>query len=119
MPSFLEYIDKTGKLPPCLTMSFAAYIAFFSNDIQALNDKGLVCRRPRGNEYLCSDDRWALEFYYEHRNDAVEDLVHAVMTNERMWGRDLTQVAGFEDAVVSGLKLIREQGAKAAYASCL
>lgn len=119
MPSFLEYIDKTGKLPPCLTMSFAAYIAFFSNDIQALNDKGLVCRRPKGNEYVCSDDRWALEFYYEHRNDAVEDLVHAVMTNERMWGRDLTQVAGFEEAVVSGLKLIREQGAKAAYASCL
>ena len=119
MPSFLEYIDKTGKLPPCLTMSFAAYIAFFSNDVQALNDKGLVCRRPKGNEYVCSDDRWALEFYYEHRNDCVEDLVHAVMTNERMWGRDLTQVAGFEDAVVSGLKLIREQGAKAAYASCL
>lgn len=119
MPSFLEYIEKTGKLPPCLTMSFAAYITFFSNDIQELNDKGLVCRRPKGNSYTCSDDRWALEFYYEHRNDSPEELVRAVMTNERMWGRDLTQVAGFEDAVVSGLKLIREQGAKAAYAACL
>ena len=119
MPSFLEYVEKTGKLPPCLTMSFAAYIAFFSNDIQELNDKGLVCRRPKGDEYLCSDDRWALEFYYEHRNDSAADLVHAVMTNERMWGRDLTQVAGFEDTVASGLTLIRERGAKAAYASCL
>ena len=119
MPSFLEYVEKTGKLPVCLTMSFAAYIAFFSNDIQALNDKGLVCRRPKGNEYVCSDDRWALEFYYEHRGDSPEELVHAVMTNERMWGQDLTKVAGFEQAVVSGLKLIREQGAKAAYASCL
>ena len=119
MPSFLEYIEKTGKLPPCLTMSFAAYITFFSNDIQELNDKGLVCRRPKGNSYTCSDDRWALEFYYEHRNDSPEELVRAVMTNERMWGRDLTQVVGFEDAVVSGLKLIREQGAKAAYAACL
>lgn len=119
MPSFLEYVEKTGKLPPCLTMSFAAYTAFFSNDVQELNDKGLVCRRPKGDEYLCSDDRWALEFYYEHRNDSPADLVHAVMTNERMWGRDLTQIAGFEQAVVSGLTLIREQGAKAAYASCL
>ena len=36
-----------------------------------------------------------------------------------MWGQDLTQVPGFEDAVVKGLTLIREQGAKAAYASCL
>jgi tagaturonate reductase len=119
MPSFLEYVEKTGKLPVCLTMSFAAYIAFFSNDIQELNDKGLVCKRPRGNEYLCSDDRWALEFYYDHRSDSAADLVHAVMTNERMWGQDLTKVPGFEAAVVADLNLIREKGALAAYASCL
>ncbi len=119
MPSFLEYVEKTGQLPPCLTMSFAAYIAFFSSGIQALDGKGLVCRRPKGNDYVCSDDRWALEFYYDHRDDSPEELARAVMTNERMWGQDLTQVAGFEAAVISGLKLIREQGAKAAYASCL
>ncbi len=119
LPSLLDYVEKTGKLPPCLAMSFAAYIAFFSNDIQTLNDKGLVCRRPKGDEYVCNDDRWVLEFYYEHRNDGAADLVHAVMTNERMWGQELTQIPGFEAAVVSGLSLIREQGAKAAYAACL
>ncbi len=119
MPSFLEYIEKEGKLPPCLTMSFAAYIAFFSNDVQELTDAGLVCRRPKGNTYTCSDDRWALEFYWEHRNDSVEELVHAVMKNEQMWDRDMTEIAGFEDAVVRGLHMIREQGASAAFASCL
>ncbi len=119
MPSFLEYVEKKGELPACLTMSFAAYIAFFSNGIQELNDKGLVCRRPKGNSYTCSDDRWALEFYWEHRGDSPEDLVHAVMTNEQMWGRDLTKIAGFGAATVANLKLIREKGAKAAYASCL
>ena len=119
MPSFLEYVDKTGKLPPCLTASFAFYVAFFSSDIQELTDKGLVCKRPAGNEYVCSDDRWVLEFYWEHRNDSAEDLIRAVMTNEQMWGLDLTKVPGFEAAVVSGLKLIREKGAKAAFAACL
>ena len=119
MPSFLEYIEAKGQLPKCLTMSFAAYIAFFSNDIQALNEQGLVCRRPAGNTYVCSDDRWALEFYYAHRDDSVEDLVHAVMTNLQMWGQDLTAIEGFEAATVANLKLIREQGALAAYASCL
>ena len=118
MPSFLEYIEKYGKLPTCLTMSFAAYIAFFSNDIQELNEAGLVCKRPAGNTYTCSDDRWALEFYYEHRNDSVEDLVHAVMTNEQMWGQDLTAIEGFEAATVANLRKIREEGAMAAYASC-
>ena len=119
MPSFLEYIEKNGKLPKCLTMSFAAYIAFFSNDIQELNDKGLVCHRPAGNDYTCSDDRWVLEFYYDHRNDSVEDLTHAVMTNEKMWGQDLTLIPGFEAATVANLRKIRTEGAVAAYASCL
>ena len=119
MPSFLEYIEKTGKLPKCLTMSFAAYIAFFSNDIQELTDAGLVCRRPKGNTYVCSDDRWALEFYWEHRGDTPAELVHAVMTNQKMWGQDLTAIPGFEAATVENLTLIREKGARAAYAACL
>ena len=68
---------------------------------------------------MVSDDRWALEFYYEHRNDSIEALVHAVMTNEQMWGQDLTQIAGFEAAVVKALHTIREQGAKAAMADAL
>ena len=119
MPSFLEDIEKTGKLPTCLTMSFAAYVAFFSNEIQELTDAGLVCRRPKGNCYTCQDDRWVLEFYYNHRNDSVEALVHAVMTNQQMWGRDLTEIPGFEAATVQNLTLIREKGAKAAYAACL
>ena len=119
MPSFLEYIKAEGKLPACLTMSLAAYIAFYSNDIQELNEKGLVCRRPKGNEYTISDDRWALEFYYEHKNDSAEELVRAVLTNERMWDQDLTKIEGLYDAVVAGLKLIRTEGAEAAYASVL
>ena len=119
MPSFLEYIKAEGKLPACLTMSLAAYIAFYSNDIQELNEKGLVCRRPKGNEYVISDDRWALEFYYEHKNDSAEELVRAVLTNERMWDQDLTKIEGLYDTVVANLKLIRTEGAEAAYASVL
>lgn len=119
MPSFLEYIEAKGALPTCLTMSFAAYIAFFSNDIQELSENGLVCRRPKGNCYTAVDDRWVLEFYNAHKADSVEDLVLAVMTNERMWGQNLTWISGFEAATVANLKKIREEGALTAYASCL
>ena len=119
MPTFLDYAEEKGELPPCLTTSFAAYVAFYSNDIQELTDKGLVCRRPKGNEYTVSDDRWVLEFYHDHRNDSPEDLVHAVMTNTEMWGQDLTEIAGFEAAAVRILKQIREEGALSAYKACL
>jgi tagaturonate reductase len=119
MPSFLAYVEEKKELPKCLTMSLAAYIAFYSNDIQELTDKGLVCRRPKGNNYTVSDDRWVLEFYWNHRNDSPEELVHAVMTNTDMWGQDLTEVPGFEKEVVRILKQIREEGALAAYRDCL
>ena len=117
MPSFLEYVGKNGKLPTCLTMSFAAYIAFYSNDVQELTDKGLVCKRAKGNEYTVSDEGWGLAFSNEHKNDDVPTLVHAVMTNEQMWGEDLTQIAGLEEFVVSALAVVRAEGAKQAFAN--
>lgn len=119
MPSLLEYAQTAGKLPPCLAMSFAAYIAFYSSDIQALTEQGLVCRRPKGNEYTVSDDRWVLEFYYSRRGVSDETLVHDVMTNEKMWGQDLTLVPSFEQAAAENLRRIRTEGARAAFAACL
>ena len=119
MPSFLQYINKNGTLPVCLTMSLAAYIAFYSNDVQELTEAGLVCRRPKGNTYTVSDDRWALEFFYDHRNDSEEELVKAVLGNERMWDQDLNKIDGLTEKVTQDLKMIRTEGAEKAYASCL
>jgi len=119
LPSLLEYIRERGTLPKCLAMSFAAYIAFYTSDIQGLDQRGLVCRRPGGETYVCSDDRWVLEFFRAHRDDSVEALVRAVMCEDRMWGMDLTEIPGFETATVENLKLIRKQGALTAFASCL
>ena len=119
LPSLLAYVEERKALPPCLTLSLAAYIAFYSSDVQELTDKGLACRRPRGDEYVVSDDRWALEFFWEHRGDAPEALVHAVLTNARMWDQDLARIPGLEAAVTEGLKKIRAEGAKAAFAGAL
>ncbi len=76
LPSLLEYVEQTGALPACLTMSFAAYAAFFSSDVQALTDQGssagaqgrrvYLFRRPLGHGVL-----WA------HRGARPEDLIHA------------------------------------------
>lgn len=118
-PSLEEYLDKTGKLPACLVTSFAAYMAFYSNEIQELTEAGLVCRRPKGNEYTISDDRWVLEFYFDHKDDDAAALAHAVMTNEQMWGQDLTAIPGFEAEAARILEEIRKEGALKAYAACL
>ena len=119
MPTLLDYLEANGKLPACLTASLAAYIAFYSNDVQALTDQGLVCRRSKGNEYTVSDDRWVLEFYWAHRNDSIEALAHAVLSNTDMWGQDLTALSGLEAAVTQCLRVIRTEGALAAFQACL
>ena len=119
MPTLLDYLEANGKLPACLTASLAAYIAFYSNDVQALTDQGLVCRRSKGNEYTVSDDRWVLEFYWAHRNDSIEALAHAVLANTDMWGQDLTALSGLEAAVTQCLRVIRTEGALAAFQACL
>ena len=119
MPSFLEYVELENKLPACLTMSLAAYIAFYSNQIQSREADALVCRRPKGNEYRVQDDAWVLDFYYDHREDEAGQLVEAVLSNQDMWGQDLLQVKGLYEQVLADLNMIRNQGAEAAFASCL
>ena len=117
MPSFLGYIDEYHKLPKCITTSFAFYIQFYRG--YELTDAGLVAKRLAGNTYTISDDRDILEFYYNHKDDSVKDLVHAVCTNTSFWGQDLTQIAGFEDAVVQTLTEIEEKGTYEVMKECL
>ena len=106
-------------MPACLTMSLAAYIAFYSTEIQERVEDGLICRRPAGNTYKVQDDAWVLDFYYDHKDADDAALVHDVLTDTRMWDRDLTEIKGFEEAVLADLALIRAEGAEAAFKSCL
>ncbi len=119
LPSFLEYIEKFHKLPRALTMSLAAYIAFYSTNMKDLTEEGLVCVRPSGNEYLVCDDKWVLDFYYGHKEVDDKTLVFDVLSNTKMWDQDLTQIPELEETVLKNLELIRNQGALAAYASVL
>lgn len=107
MPSLLGYVEKNATLPACLTASFAFYIAFYNGN--QLTDAGLEAQRG-DNQYTIKDDKSVLEFFYNHKDDTAADLVHAVMSNTDFWGRDLTQIAGFEQAVVNDLEEIREHG---------
>ena len=100
MPSLLEYAARKGTLPPCITFSFAAYIAFY-------------------RDCPAQDDPWVLEFYQAHRGDSPAQLVHAAIHNERMWGGELAALEGFEEAVTAALERIDRLGAYEAMKECL
>ena len=119
LPSLLEYFDKFGKLPKALCVGFAAYIAFYTTDMQRREADGLVCRRADGTEYKCQDDDWALDFFWAHKDADDATLVHDVLSNTQMWDEDLTKIPGLEETILEDLQIIRKDGAKAAFASVL
>lgn len=108
MPSLLEYVRRMGRLPKCITFSFAAYIAFYHN----AREKGEGCLTGvRGaNTYAVKDDPWILDFYYDHRDDGAGVIARAVVNNDRMWDGALAAIPGFEDAVATALERIDAVG---------
>uniref|UniRef100_UPI003FF06A3F tagaturonate reductase n=1 Tax=Roseburia sp. TaxID=2049040 RepID=UPI003FF06A3F len=107
MPSFLEYIEKEGKLPAHLTFSLAALMAFYTGT--EIRDKALIGHRD-GQEYNIMDDADVLEFFAANSSKEPAEYAHAVLSNENFWGQDLTKLAGVEEAVTNYISDIRSMG---------
>lgn len=107
MPSFLEYIEKEGKLPAHLTFSLAALMAFYTGT--EIRDKALIGHRD-GQEYNIMDDADVLEFFAANSSKEPAEYAHAVLSNENFWGQDLTKLAGVEEAVTTYISDIRSMG---------
>lgn len=116
MPSLEGYVEKFGRLPECITASFAFYLAFYRGT--ELTDKGLAAKRSNGDSYTVSDDKQVLEFFYAHKDAGTKELVHDVCTNTEFWGRDLSELPDFETEVTSMLDIIETKGAYALMEKC-
>lgn len=111
MPSFLGYIEKTGKLPAHLTFSLAALMAFYTGS--EIRDKALIGHRD-GQEYNIMDDMAVLEFFRDNSGKATAEFVSAFLGREDFFGQDLNKVEGLTDAMVAYLDDIKANGMRAA-----
>ena len=112
MPSMKGYINKFGVLPPCITFSFAALIAFYTGSV--IKDGALIGMRE-GKEYRIMDDIPVLEFFAANsKTPCSKELVKAFAGNEQFWGEDLTQYKGFADLAAGYLEDIGSKGMKTA-----
>jgi tagaturonate reductase len=94
LPSVLEYIRLTGKMPERLLYSLAALILFYKGEWQGadipLNDTPSVRAIIR--------DAW--------RDGDPEIAVDRILGSQELWGTDLTQIKGFAAAVKKHLAAI-------------
>ena len=117
LPTLKDYVAETGNLPKCLATSLATLISFYTQELVSREGDGLHLRRSDGTEYTAQDDAFVLDFYAARAGADDAELVHDVLSNEQMWGEDLTQIAGLEEFVVNALAVVRSEGVKQAFAN--
>ena len=116
MPSFLEYIEKTGKLPARLTFSLAALMAFYTGN--EIKDNALIGRRGE-QEYNVMDDMAVLEFFRENSGKPSAEFSKAFLGRADFFGQDLNEITGLTDAIAAHLDDIKTNGMRAALCKTL
>jgi tagaturonate reductase len=121
LPSITSYLKKKGSVPPALSFSLAALIAFYNgNDLANGELKGsrdIQRSSPRkGESYPIKDDEDVLKRFaalYAEAGpgpEAAAKIVHTVLGYADWWGEDLTTYPELETAVSRYLAAIRKSG---------
>jgi tagaturonate reductase len=103
MPQLVRYAElHDGRLPQHLVTALAATMQLY-----------------RGGVVKLADDPATLAWFDQAwrrvgaGQDSLRDIVRGWLACQRVWGRDLNQVAGLADAVTAALRRIDEEGMRA------
>ena len=99
LPSFKDYYQTYGKLPQNLVVGFSYLMALYA--AVEKKENGYFVAVPN-REIELKDDLPYLEYF------AAKKPIGAFMANADIWGEDLTQYAGFYDAVVANVEKIKK-----------
>jgi tagaturonate reductase len=91
IPILLQYYKEFGKPPELFAMGFAAYLQFMKGEKEV---NGTYYGESNG-EYYPINCNFAPYFYEQWQNFDLGKI----LANRSLWGEDLTQLDGFEEAV--------------------
>jgi tagaturonate reductase len=90
LPSILDYYQKYDTLPKHLTISLAHLIAIY------LGQKNLT--------FELKDDQSTLDFFKrKNQADLTKETIQAILSNQSLWGQDLSQIAELQDVLYNEL----------------
>lgn len=116
LPSLLEYRMARRCLPPALTLSLAALLAFYRGT--EIVDGTLVAARQSG-PYAVKDDAPVLAFFrdqwraFQQHHD-VSVFCRSVLARADFWGEDLSRLTDLQEGVASALSHILKSGMREA-----
>ena len=109
LPSIKDTLAEGGTLPPWLTYSLAALLAFYRTEEKG---EGFLIGKRGQETYEIRDDADKLDFIAAHAGERAEAYARAVMEQADWWGEDLTKLPGFFEAVLHNLQRIEAAGAR-------
>ncbi|ADY53263.1 Mannitol dehydrogenase domain protein [Pseudopedobacter saltans DSM 12145] len=104
IPLLLNYVKKFNSVPELMALGFAAYIAFMNG----YEKDGKYYGEVDGEEYPINDDKAAQVIALWDKNGR-EGVVKAILSNQKLWGTDLTEIEDFEMVVNGYLQNILDQ----------
>lgn len=114
LPSLLEYRTAHRRIPPALTFSLAALLAFYRGT--EIQDGALTGRRSSG-PYAIKDDAPVLESFRDewrafevHRS--IEALCRKLLARTDFWGEDLSALPDLLEGVSAHLSRILQIGVR-------
>lgn len=106
VPNLLNHYSKHNAPPKLMALGFAGYLRFMHSEETT---PGQYAGNANGKSYIINDDKAALLYRHCQRKEQ-KAFVYEVLTDEMLWGRDLTKLFGFTDAVSTHLHAINEPG---------
>jgi tagaturonate reductase len=96
IPILVRYYEEFGKAPELFAMGFAAFLQFMHPEKEV---NGFYYGESNG-EYYPINCSFA-PYFYEAWMGTFD--LHKVLSNSSLWGIDLTELPGFEEAVAKYL----------------
>jgi tagaturonate reductase len=99
IPLLLNYYKEFKTTPQYFARGFAAYLLFMKA-ITVENGKYFGERNGKSYPIQCDSAGY---FYEVWQNNSLENVVHEVLSNEQLWGTDLSILKGFEENILTHL----------------
>ncbi|HXB44364.1 MAG TPA: tagaturonate reductase [Puia sp.] len=108
VPTIKNYFQRFGKVPGNMSLGFAGYLLFMKS---VESSAGKYYGEINGQKYLITDE--SASYYHDlWQQKDLSKLVEDTLSNQKLWGCDLTEIRGFAEAVHANLSLLMNQGAK-------
>ena len=104
-----RYSELYNMVPERLAIGFAAWLLF----MKATKKEGHVYYGELNGQAYPIKDEMAGYFFNHWQNLSPDALVKTVLADTSLWDADLTQIAGFTEAVTDKLNELMQQGAMA------